>query len=73
MDNSTITAIERLISQYNNHSDELFAATVVSLAIQLSHSTDKNSIITKIPDAFELIQVAQKTISTKKLEAKKHH
>ncbi len=53
--------------------DELSAASVVSIAIQLTDSKGKNSIITKIDEAFELIQIAEKKISDAKKKAKRRH
>ena len=67
------SAIERLTAHYLNHSDELFASEVVSLAIKLSSSTKKNDIIPNIDLALELIENAKKIISTKKMETKVRH
>lgn len=66
------SAVGNLTNQFLNHSDEIFATQVVSIAIQLSQSNVPNEIYPKIDIVFELIENTKKKISTKKLEARKH-
>ncbi len=72
MPDHTELLLSTFVSSYNNHSDDLLASQVVSLAIQLGHSKEKNDIIPKITLAYELIENAKQIINTKKMEAKKH-
>ena len=69
------SAIERLRENCLNHSDDIFASQIVSIAIKLCPAglVNKSDIMEKFEDAIILVDSAREIISRHKVAEKQRH